>query len=79
MKWLLGVIVIGVYVLHQDFWNWHDKTLVLGILPIGLAYHICFAVACAIMMWLLVKFAWPGQIEESVAYVPDTAVVEGHE
>ena len=79
MKWLLTIMVVGVYLLHQDNWNWHDKTLVFGFLPIGLAYHAGFSVLCAIMMWLLVKFAWPSQIEERVADLPETAIVEGHE
>ena len=78
MKWLLTIMVAAVYLLHQDYWNWHDKTLVFGILPIGLAYHAGFTVLCAIMMWMLVKFAWPSQIEDSVAHLPDSPTAEGH-
>jgi hypothetical protein len=69
MKWLLIIVVVVVYILHQDFWLWHDKTLVLGILPIGLAYHAGFAILAACMMALLVKYAWPTHLEQSV---PDT-------
>jgi hypothetical protein len=32
--------------LHQDSWNWKDKTLVFGFLPIGLAYHAGFTILC---------------------------------
>jgi hypothetical protein len=37
---LLTLLVAGVYVLHQDFWNWKKaEPLVFGFLPVGLAYH----------------------------------------
>ena len=67
MKWLLTLLVIAVYILHQDFWNWTDKTLVFGVLPMGLAYHAGFAIVCAIMMAVLVKFAWPAHLENEIS------------
>jgi len=66
MKWLLALMVLAVYVLHQDAWNWTDKSLVLGFMPKGLAYHAGFSVLAAAMMWVLVKTAWPENIEKSV-------------
>ncbi len=71
MKWGLALLLIVVALLHQDNWNWSDKTLVLGILPIGLAYHAAYSILAAITMWALVKFAWPHHLEH-----PDE-VVEG--
>jgi hypothetical protein len=62
MKWLLTLMVVLVYLLHQDVWFWHDRTLV-GFLPIGLAYHAFYSVLAAIMMAVLVRFAWPGHLE----------------
>ena len=54
--------------LHQDFWFWRTPyPLVFGFVPIGLFYHACFAVAAALVMWLLVKFAWPAHLEREVA------------
>lgn len=67
MKWLLTTVVVVVLILHQDFWLWTDKTLVFGFLPIGLAYHALYALIAAFMMWLLVRFAWPTEIEEAEA------------
>lgn len=67
MKWLLTTVVVVVLVLHQDFWLWTDKTLVFGFLPIGLAYHAVYALVAALTMWLLVRFAWPKEIEEADA------------
>ena len=72
MKWLLAILVLVVYVLHQDFWFWTDRTLVFGFLPIGLAYHGGYAILVAGMLWLLIKFAWPEHLEQSVADLPDT-------
>ncbi len=73
MKWLLAALVVLVYLLHQDYWNWNDKTLVFGVVPKGLAYHAAYSFMASIIMWLLVKFAWPEKIERSV---PDTPAAE---
>jgi len=62
--WLLTALVLAVFLLHQDFWNWSKaEPLVFGFLPIGLAYHAGFSILAAIMMALLVKFAWPKHLE----------------
>lgn len=66
MKRALLLIVVGaLYVLHQDFWFWRAaRPLVFGFIPIGLFYHACYAVVTAIVMWMLVKHAWPSELEE---------------
>ncbi len=64
-KLLLFLMIAGVYVLHQDFWNWKSTDIVLGFLPIGLAYHVGYSILAAIMMAVLVKFAWPTYLEHS--------------
>lgn len=64
---LLIVAVVVLYILHQDFWFWRTPyPLVFGFVPIGLFYHACFAVAASLVMWLLVKFAWPSHLEKEV-------------
>ena len=78
MKWLLVVLVFVVYILHQDYWNWGDKTLVFGFLPVGLAYHAGYAFLAAFMMWMLVKFAWPEQIEKEIPVSVDVKAEDGH-
>ena len=57
------LMVLLVYALHQDLWFWHDRTLVLGFLPVGLAYHAAYSILAAIMMAVLVRFAWPAHLE----------------
>ncbi len=64
---LLVIIVVLLYALHQDFWFWRTAhPLVFGFLPIGLFYQACYSVAAALVMWLLVKYAWPGHLEEDI-------------
>jgi len=66
---LLTLLVAVVYVLHQDFWNWGKfEPLVLGFLPIGLAYHAVYSLFASVTMALLVKFAWPRHLEQIVGH-----------
>ena len=77
-KWLLALLVIAVYLLHQDWWNWKKvEPLVLGFLPIGLAYHAGYSVLAAGMMWLLVRFAWPRDLDNLERETPDRAAGGG--
>ncbi len=61
-KWTLYLGLFVLYVLHNDLWLWNDATLVLG-LPIGLAYHFGFSIVTAVLMFLLVTYAWPEHLE----------------
>lgn len=64
---LLVIIVITLYILHQDIWFWRTANpLIFGFLPIGLFYHACFSVAASLVMWMLVKYAWPAHLENEV-------------
>jgi hypothetical protein len=61
---LLTLLVAAVYALHQDVWFWRTaQPVVLGILPIGLAYHAAYSAGAAALMWLLVRVAWPSHLE----------------
>ena len=70
-KFLLFLMVVVVYLLHQDNWNWKNSDLVFGILPVGLAYHAGYSILAAVMMAVLVKFAWPKHLEEVQPEKPD--------
>ena len=66
-KYLLAIPAIALYVLHQDLWFWKAaRPLVFGFLPVGLFYHGCFSIAACLLMVLLVRHAWPSEIEEEV-------------
>ncbi|MDA1017952.1 MAG: DUF3311 domain-containing protein, partial [Planctomycetota bacterium] len=59
MKTSCWSLVALLVVLHHDFWFWDDGTLVGGLLPIGLLYHMGISVAAAIAWLLATKYAWP--------------------
>jgi len=55
---------VALFLLHHDFWNWNNHTLVLGFLPIGLAYHVGYSLAAGLFWFLVTKYAWPHSIEK---------------
>lgn len=59
----IWIACAALFLLHQDVWFWGDRTLVLGFLPIGLAYHVLFSLATAVLWLAAVKWAWPGEME----------------
>ena len=62
--YILAVLVVVVYLLHQDFWYWREaRPFVFGFMPIGLFYHAAFTLASAALLLVLVKYAWPGHLE----------------
>ncbi|MFN0166068.1 MAG: DUF3311 domain-containing protein [Bryobacteraceae bacterium] len=63
----LTVLVIFVYIAHQDWWNWTKaEPLYFGFLPIGLFYHVMYTLAASVLMAVLVRYAWPAWLEEEV-------------
>ena len=61
---LLSVAIAVVYLLHQDVWFWRTaRPLVLGILPVGLAYHAVYCLAAAVLMWVVTTIAWPAYLD----------------
>ena len=74
-NFLLGLGVVALYTLHQDIWFWDvAQPLVFGFLPVGLFYHAVYSVAIALFMILLVRVAWPVELEREVEREsPDSA------
>lgn len=64
MRYAIYLCIIALAILHQDVWFWDDRRLLLGFLPIGLAYHALFSVCAATVWALAVKFAWPSTVED---------------
>ena len=62
-KALVWGLFLLMFLAHQDFWWWDDATMVLGFLPVGLAFHALFSIGCAALGWLAIKMAWPHEIE----------------
>jgi hypothetical protein len=60
----LGLLVALFYALHQDVWLWRKaEPFLFGFLPVGLAYHVFYTLAAALLMALLVRWAWPSNLE----------------
>jgi hypothetical protein len=62
IKKYLWAALILLFLLHTDVWFWNDARLVAGI-PVGLAYHALFCIAASLLMWALVRHAWPPDLE----------------
>lgn len=60
---LLAAFFVVLFILHQDSWWKNDPRLVLGFLPVSLAYHVGWTLAVALAWWLVTKFAWPGALD----------------
>ncbi|MCH7995284.1 MAG: DUF3311 domain-containing protein [Planctomycetes bacterium] len=74
MRKLVYGLIILLAVLHQDFWWWHTaEPLVLGFVPIGLAFHAGISVAAAVLWALAVKYCWPADVDalDTVADQPE--------
>jgi hypothetical protein len=67
-KLLLLLLILAVYAAHQDYWNWSKPDpMIFGFLPVGLAYQAAYSIACAALMAILVKTAWPKELEDTEA------------
>ncbi len=63
MKKLIYGGLVLLAILHQDFWWWHDSTLVFGFMPVGLAYHALYSVVAGLAWYLVLTYAWPSELE----------------
>ena len=62
-----GTLITGYFVvlffLHQDSWWRNDRRLVLGFLPVSLAYHVGWTLLVA-AGWIFVgKYCWPEHLD----------------
>ncbi len=56
----LGIAALSI--LHHDPWFWDDPTLLLGFLPVGMAYHMAYTLAAAALWYLASQYAWPREL-----------------
>ena len=61
---LAWALVALLAVLHYDFWNWDNRSVVLGFLPTGLLFQALISVGAAAAWALVVRCAWPTHVEE---------------
>lgn len=65
-----------LFALHHDVWFWGDRTLVGGVIPVGLAYHVGFSLVAAGLWWAATRWAWPHDLE---AWADDLHVADTKE
>ena len=62
---MLAIALLVFFALHQDVWFWREaQPLVLGVLPVGLAYHAAYTLAVSALMAVLVRRYWPSHLED---------------
>ncbi len=64
MKIAVPALFVLLLILHQDFWLWQEDGLLFGFMPIGLAYHALYSMACAGLGWLAIRHLWPHAAEK---------------
>ena len=63
MRATLYILLVVLYVVHNDLWLWNDARVVGG-LPVGLIYHLLFCLTVVGVMSLLVSRVWPQHLDE---------------
>ena len=63
MRYVAWILICLLVVLHQCTLPWQSKTLWLGFLPGVLGYHVVISLATAGAWALVVKFAWPADLD----------------
>jgi hypothetical protein len=64
MRLLTWSLLLSLAVLHHDVWFWHTwEPLVLGFLPVGLAWHVGISLAAAAGWAMAVRYCWPAHLE----------------
>ena len=63
MKYVAWILICLLVVLHQCASPWQSEKLYLGFIPGVLGYHLAITLATAGAWALVVKFAWPENLE----------------
>ena len=71
MKVIATVLLLLLFILHQDFWLWNDRSLVFGWLPVGLAYHAAYSLVTALVWVFVIKVLWPTRVVDWAEKEPD--------
>src|SRR6476646_7442873 len=62
---LLTLAALVLLVLRHDYWFWDTPyPLLFGFLPVGLWWQGLVSLLAAGLMWMMVHFAWPQELED---------------
>ena len=78
MKKIVACLFLIMLVLHQDFWWWSNDSLILGFMPVGLAFHALFSIMCAVLGWFAIMTIWPHELDEAETVSSTSPDKEGH-
>ncbi len=73
LKYIIYAYLGILFILHQDFWLWDDGSLALGFIPAGLIYHIGYSIMATLGWILVIKYAWPTELENISEQPADSA------
>ena len=59
MKPWAWMLIIGLLVLHQDYWQWERDDIVWGFVPYPMAYNIAISLATAGVWIIVTRWSWP--------------------
>ena len=60
----LTLAAVIVLVMRHDYWNWGTPyPLLFGCLPVALWWQALVSLSACALMWLMVRFAWPQELE----------------
>lgn len=70
---LASLAVAVVVLLRHDYWQWTAVgPLLLGVLPVGLWWQAGVSVLASLAMALMVRWAWPAELEEAAGEPSET-------
>jgi hypothetical protein len=72
-KRIIFIVFVFLLLLHQDSWNWDNANLVLGFMPVGLFYHACYSLVAALFWGIVMKVAWPTELEKWAEGGPESS------
>lgn len=59
MKLITAIFMVALVFAHQDFWWWDQyEPLILGFLPIGLAWHMSISLLTSAVGYLAIRYFW---------------------
>ena len=77
-RYVIWAALLLLVVLHQDYWQWNNSTLLFGFLPYTLAYHAALSLLAAAIWWVAATWFWPTDLEYSGPDTVDTAAAGGN-
>lgn len=74
---LLTAAALAVLVMRHDYWFWDTPyPLLFGCLPVALWWQALVSLSACALMWLMVRFAWPAELEDE-AFEAERRRLEG--